>query len=250
MTKTKISRCLTIFACAAWTTSIAMAGPPYVTDDPEPTPHRGWEIYSFADGTGFTHSVEGDGGLDINYGIAKDVQASAVVGASYERPHGQALHAGLSDTELGVKYRFVHQRAGSAAPDVAIFPKLVLPTAEHHRGLGKVGYELPLLAQKDFGPWSLFADLSYHINPGKGHRNADFEGVAVTRQLNDRLTLGTELYRQGADSTDGRSSVALGLGGSWEIAEHWAIIGSGGPILSHRQSEGKFAFYLALAFHG
>ena len=52
----------------------AWAGPPYVTDDPEPTDLGKWEIYGFGDGTRFAHSTEAATGFDINYGAAKDLQ--------------------------------------------------------------------------------------------------------------------------------------------------------------------------------
>lgn len=64
----------------------AWAGPPYVTDDPEPTDLGKWEIYGFGDGTRFAHSTEAATGFDINYGAAKDLQLTTVIEVDHE--HG------------------------------------------------------------------------------------------------------------------------------------------------------------------
>ena len=50
------------------------AGPPYQTDDPEPTDLRHWEIYNFIDVDGRHGDLDGAAGLDVNYGAAKDLQ--------------------------------------------------------------------------------------------------------------------------------------------------------------------------------
>jgi hypothetical protein len=45
----------------------AAAGPPFITDDPEPTDTGHWEIYNFAKGTWALGVATGQGGFDINY---------------------------------------------------------------------------------------------------------------------------------------------------------------------------------------
>src|SRR4051812_43790223 len=52
----------------------AMAGPPYDTDDPEPTDRGHWEIYAFAAGDRIGGASDGAAGLDLNYGAAPGVQ--------------------------------------------------------------------------------------------------------------------------------------------------------------------------------
>jgi hypothetical protein len=46
----------------------ALAGPPYLTDDPAPTDTGHWEIYGFATAEGRGGSFDGVTGLDLNYG--------------------------------------------------------------------------------------------------------------------------------------------------------------------------------------
>src|SRR5579871_1129684 len=54
------------------------AGPPYVSDDPEPTDHGHYEIYFFAQGSGAQAGREGETGIDFNYGGGDNLQLTAV----------------------------------------------------------------------------------------------------------------------------------------------------------------------------
>ena len=61
---------------------------------------------------------------------------------------------------------------------------------------GPVRILLPVWAQKDFGPWSLFGGGGYTINPGAGNRNFWQSGLALTRNVTPRLSLGAEITHQ------------------------------------------------------
>jgi hypothetical protein len=54
----------------------AIAGPPFVSDDPEPTPYHQFEIYTFNDGTNTRDGTAGETGVDFNYGEAPDLTHS------------------------------------------------------------------------------------------------------------------------------------------------------------------------------
>lgn len=130
----------------------AWAGPPYVTDDPQPTDLGKWEVYGFGEGMRFAHATEGATGFDINYGAGKDLQLTSVIEVDQQRGGPEGEHSGFGDIEIGFKYRFLHQHDGSWVPDVGFFPKLDLPTAGKRFGSRRVGAQLPLWAEKDFGP--------------------------------------------------------------------------------------------------
>ena len=68
------------------------------------------------------------------------------------RPTGSA-HYGYGDTELGVKFRFLHET--DYLPEAAIFPLLEVPTGNASDGLGSghVQAFLPMWLQKEF--WRL-----------------------------------------------------------------------------------------------
>jgi hypothetical protein len=46
----------------------AVAGPPFVSDDPESTPYHQFEIYTFNSGTIMRNGTGGETGVDFNYG--------------------------------------------------------------------------------------------------------------------------------------------------------------------------------------
>jgi hypothetical protein len=46
----------------------SLAGPPYRTDDPEPTDYGHYEIYAFTNGIVAEDGTSGASGIDFNYG--------------------------------------------------------------------------------------------------------------------------------------------------------------------------------------
>lgn len=103
---------------------------------------------------------------------------------------GVRLQAGIADTEIGAKYRFVHQAKDGWLPDIGYFPKVELPTAGRRFGSGRVGVSLPVWEQKDISNWSLFGGGGWTLNPGAENRNYAFGGLAVTRQVIKSLSMG------------------------------------------------------------
>jgi hypothetical protein len=218
----------------------ASAGPPFLTDDPEPTDFGHWEIYAplfEAEGSG--DDFEGAFGAEINYGAAPGVQLTLGLPAAYS--HGaDGWHWGAGDVRASVKYRFYEDKA--AGVQVAAFPGLTLPTASHGMGGGHVTALLPVWAQKDIGRWSVFGGGGYAVNPGSGNRDYWTGGVAVTRQLGERLQVGVEADRQGADAVGGRSSTSLGLGGIFDLKGPLRLLASGGPTFTDRGGSGFHGF--------
>lgn len=219
----------------------AWAGPPFITDDPEPTDLGRWEIYGYGEGTLGRHRWEGEAGLDLNYGGFRDVQLTATL--PYGAHQDGVNRLALGDVEAGFKYRFVHQEGGIA--DVSMFPKLSLPTGGR-RGTGRVGAALPVWAQRDRGRWSLFGGGGYAINPGAGRRDFWFAGATLARQVTRRFTLGAELFRQGRDAVDARATTTAGLGATRAIAKRWSLLGAADAGLSRGAGN---RVYLALLFH-
>ena len=104
----------------------ALAGPPYLTDDPEPTDQGHFEIYGFADGASARAGSGGESGIDFNYGGAKDLQLTAVIPVGWSMPGaGSGGSASLGNIELAAKYKILHQ--DDVGVDVAVFPRVFLP---------------------------------------------------------------------------------------------------------------------------
>ena len=224
----------------------AWAGPPYVTDDPEPTRTGGWENYALVTGVNTGAGTVGQAAAELNYGAAPDLQLSlyAPLDVDSTRP----FRAGGGDLQLSAKYRFLHPAEGSWAPDAAVFPAVTLPTGASAFHSGHVSLFLPIWLQKDFGKWSSFGGGGYDLNPGAGQRSFALVGWAVTRSFGKRLNLGVEVYHQTPQTVGGPATTNLGLGAIYQLAKHWALMASGGPGLQDPGRAGASAFYASLQF--
>src|SRR5579862_4574393 len=112
---------LILFAALLVVGSFAYAGPPYVTDDPEPVDYQHWEFYIAS----IDQKVRGDWSgtaphFEINYGVVPNVQLHLIVPLACDVPPFGAAHYGVGDIELGSKIRFLHET--NWIPEAAIFP--------------------------------------------------------------------------------------------------------------------------------
>ena len=222
----------------------AIAGPPFLTDDPEPTDPRRWEIYApLFEIEGKGSDYEGSLGAEFNYGAAPDVQVTVGVPFAYSHDHA-GTHSGLGDLEFSVKYRFFHDEA--AGVQIAAFPGISLPTATNHRGGGHVTGLLPIWGQKDLGHWSIFCGGGYAINPGEGNRNYWTGGIAITHEVTDAMLIGIEADRQGDDQVGGRASTSLGVGAILQLPKPLRLLASGGPTFSDAGGAAEFHGFVAL----
>lgn len=223
----------------------AIAGPPYLTDDPVPTDTGHWEIYAFTAGEGHRSTIDEDAGLDLNFGPIQDVQLTATLPLSFSHTPVEGWRGGTGDVEFGIKYRFVHEeKAGFSA---AIFPRVILPTASHAPG-EKPRFLLPLWVGKDFkGGTSLFGGGGYEINPGAGNRDFWQAAIAVTQDLGKAVSLGAEIIRQGPDSVGGSDQTRAGVGSIIKLTEHDNLLLSGGPTWADHRA--GYHFYAALGLN-
>jgi hypothetical protein len=226
--------------------SPALAGPPYLTDDPVPTDTGHWEIYAFASGEDLNSAFDADAGFDLNYGPVQDVQLTATLPLSFSHEAHEGWQSGTGDVELAIKYRFFNdEKRGFSA---AIFPRAFLPTASHTHG-EKTRVLLPLWVGKDFaGGTSIFGGGGYTINPGAGNRNFWQAGIAVTQDLSDKVSAGAEITRQGSETTDGTAQTRAGVGSIIKLSDHYALLFSGGPTWADHRTGYHFYGALGLFF--
>ena len=234
-------------ACAALLAGPALAGPPFLTDDPQPTDDGHWEIYNFVGGAHDRSGLDGEAGLDLNYGAAKDLQLTAVLPLAYDNPNGFStggLRAGGGVIELAAKYKVIHADDDGWRPDLSVFPRLFTPT-DHRYGTGHVSLLLPVWAEKDSGPWQVFGGGGYQINPGADQRNFWQGGIAVNRAVSKRLQLGAEVFGQTRDAVDGPGYTAVNVAATLKLVEHWSLLASAGPTWEQGGGHGQ-VFYLSL----
>jgi hypothetical protein len=222
-----------------------VAGPPFLTDDPEPVDYQHWEAYLFAGGdhAGGGYTINGPA-VELNYGVLPDTQLHLVVPMTTVGGGGAPAVSGLGDTEFGVKYRFLHETNGWL--QIGIFPMAELPTGDSSRGLGngRTWFRLPLWAQKSFGPWTTYGGGGVALNSAPGQRDHPFGGWLVQRDFGPHLTLGGELFGQGRDTDGDHGFAALNFGGSCNINEHFSLLFSAGhSVAGDRHTLWYFGLY-------
>lgn len=222
----------------------AFAGPPFLTDDPEPTARGHWEVYlPLVEAEGRGAHIEGAAGIELNYGAAANLQLTVGLPIDFARTTA-GFSSGMGDFELSAKYRVFHDQ--DTAIQIAVFPGISLPTGSNGMGAGKPTALLPVWLQKDAGPWSVFGGGGYAINPGAGNRDYWTGGVAVARHFGDRLLLGVEADHQGADTVGGEASTLLGFGAVYQLKAPFRLLASGGPTFKDHGGAASFHAFMAL----
>ena len=237
------------FLLLAWSGTPAFAGPPFQTDDPDPVPFRHFETYAFelSDGTHAGGTALEFPAWEMNWGAVPNLQLHIVVPMLTNfSPGGGPISFGISDIELGAKYRFVKET--KRRPEIGIFPFIELPSGNAARGLGvgKTWYRLPLWVQKSWGNWTSYGGGGAVVASAPGYQNYGFAGGLLQRTINDKLTLGGEIFShgpEGAASTAPRSAAMFDLGGYYTIRNGFQLLFAAGHSFA---GEGETYTYLAL----
>jgi len=239
-------RSIAVFWVFTWGigAQVAVAGPPFITDDPEPTPWRHYEIYTFAQGASSRDGSEGSTGIDLNYGAAPDLQLTAVLPIGISAPRGGSTVAGIGNVELAAKYKILHQE--TVGIDVAIFPRVFLPSPSREVGERHGSFLLPLWIGRDFGTWSSFGGGGCVLNRGGGSQDYCIAGIVVSKRISQRLMLGAEFYHETADTRGGKPSSIFGGGFVYDLSDTYHLMGWFGPGLQDPAVTAHYDWYTAL----
>ena len=212
-------------------TNLAKAGPPFVTEDPEPPPPGGWEI-------NVPFIIERTPGktemnaplFDFNYGLP-NVQLKVEFPIEIVQQDRDGTAASVGDLVLGVKWRLLNDEHSKF--QVGVYPQLLLPTGNRARGLGagRTALWLPFIGQKSWDKWTLYGNVGYWWQTAAETRNYFFAGAVLEREINERLTLATELFGNSPTERGGRPDFAFNLGGTWKLNDHLNLLFSGGRDL-------------------
>jgi hypothetical protein len=206
----------------------ARAGPPFVTDDPEPPPPGGWEINVPFTAERTPGRTDMDAPLvDLNYGLP-NVQLKLEIPVRVVHEDSAGTAAGPGDLLLGVKWRFLNSEKSQL--QFGIYPQLLLPTGDHARALGDGGsaFVFPLLAQKNWEKWTLYCNVGFWWQTAAETHNYVYAGAVIEREINERLTLGAELFGNSPKERGGRSQLAFNFGGAWKLNKHLNLLFAGG----------------------
>jgi Putative MetA-pathway of phenol degradation len=223
----RISSALIGIACLI-ASRFAHAGPPFVTDDPEPPPPGGWEI-------NVPFIIERTPGktemnaplFDLNYGLP-NIQLKLEFPIEIVHQESDGTAAGAGDLLLGVKWRFFNNEKSQF--QLGTYPQLLVPTGDHARNLGegRVAYVLPLVVQKTWDKWTLYGNFGFWWQTAAESRNYFYAGAVLEREINERLTLGVEVFGNSPKERASRSDIAFNIGGTWKLNERFNLIFAGG----------------------
>jgi hypothetical protein len=202
------------------------AGPPYLTDDPEPVPPGHWEVYVATQWTFLRGEATGQLPLvDVNYGFIPGVHLHVMMPAVLELGGSPRTAYGPGDLELGAKMRFVDE--GERQPQIAFYPLVTLPSGSSARGLGagEIQVFLPLWIQKGFGPWTTYGGGGASLERGK--RDVAV-GWVLQRRLGERVAVGVEAFAL-LPLTPGPNELHLDAGLVVDVTENHHVLLSGGP---------------------
>lgn len=222
----------------------AWAGPPFLSDDPDPTPHGEYEILLFTEGEPLSGNASGSLGIDFNYGATPDLQLTAAAPVIFEDVGGERSW-GLGNVELAAKLRVLHQE--TFGWDVAIFPRVYLPSGSN-LGDQHASFLLPVWVGRDDGNWSTFGGGGCAINRGGGSQDYCLAGWGVTYDVTPQLNLGAELFHQTADVEGGEATTTIGFGGTYSLNDTVHLLGYLGADPDHFGEADRTAWYTSLLF--
>jgi hypothetical protein len=212
---------------ALWTTRAA-AGPPYATDDPQPTDFEHVDAYLASQSQ---HATDGWSGtaphVEVNYGLLPDVHLHLLAPLAYAKPEGGKLAYGYGDTELGLKYRFLHE--GPVLPTIGTYVLVEAPTGSSANGLGNGAAQIfvPTWLLKHFGAWQTYGGGGIWYDFGR-ERAWAFLGWQVQRRIVPELTVGAEVTYQSPPAPGVQSDARFNLGAVLDLSDAHHLMASAG----------------------
>ncbi len=207
----------------------AYAGPPFITDDPEPVDFKHWEYYISTMDMFQQGAWEGTSPhIEINYGLVPNVQVHLILPMNYiYTKKNDNINVGYSYTEFGVKYRFIQETKSS--PQLGTFPIIEIPTIRNNNfGNNWTQIFIPLWLQKTWGKLTTYGGGGYWVNPGTNNKNWIFAGWEIQYDISDVVTLGEELYFHSADAIGNKAVTAFNAGGIINATKKFHILFSVG----------------------
>jgi hypothetical protein len=207
---------------------LLQAGAPFVTDDSEPPAAGGWEInvpFILERTPGTTDMTAPL--FDLNYGLP-GIQLKLAVPVKIVQEDSSGTVAGIGDMLTGVKWRFFNSKESQL--ELAIYPQLIVPSGDDARGLGQGGtsFALPLVAQKTWGKWTLYGNVGFLWQTAAETHNYVYAGAVLEREINERLTLGAELFGNPPTQPGGDSNIAFNVGGTLKLRKHLNLLFTAG----------------------
>lgn len=211
------------------------AGPPFITNDPDPPDPGQFEIItSMADFQAYRNNTQFGSllGVEVNYGADPLTQLTVAVPSGFSRGPGSDMQLGIGDLVLEYKHRF------GVDADKGYFgvnPQVTFASGGQ-LGAGRMTADVPVLYQKQFGKTVVYTDLRYRWHASNNGGSYVFWGAVAERELNDKWTLGGELYalsrNQLYNGAPVRAYQGYNLGLRYKLNAHATLIFAAGNSFS------------------
>jgi hypothetical protein len=238
--------------CLAFTvrTDFAQGGPPMLTDDPGTPGNRRLEINTALTTDKNKIGYEFEAPLvDINYGIGDRVQLKLELAWLVLREHGAKSKTGLSNTLIGIKWRFLDENRHGIS--MSTYPQLEFnnPTSSVRRGIVDSGanFLLPVELTRKLGPVEANLELGYRFV--QHEKDQLLYGLAFGREISERFELMAEIHGEpNRDFSD--DNRLINFGARYKINEHHTFLFSAGRSLRRSESGAPtFIMYAGLQFN-
>lgn len=233
---------LLILAPAAF----AQGSPPMNTDDPGTPGKGGWEFnLALSQSRGGGSRDTSAPMFEVNYGVTDTVKLSYALDWLSSKPARGRSESGLSNSEIGAKWRFLDRGKEGAKASVAPALEFNNPGSNAERkGLAAEGgtFTLPFQFEQPLGP------LALNLEVGRAfHFKAADEwsyGVAVGGEVSEAVALGMELFGD-AQKNFHRSALLLNFGASIKVEKnHSLMLAVGRELHRHDGPKATFVGYL------
>jgi hypothetical protein len=248
--------------------TVAKAGPPFVTDDPDTPGPNHWEINvaylleAGREGIEPSHALPTSTSsrrfyehaiplLDINYGWHDNDQLKFEVPLMLLDPAEGNDEFGIGDARFGYKFRFVDEAA--ALLSMSVYPQIDLPSGDEDRGLGAGDpvLTLPFQLGKHFLDEQLFVygDIGYEEQLADEQDDVLFFGIAAEFEVRPGLVLGGEIHHVHAISSESADDTLFNFGFKYDLTEAVTLLGAAGRSFDPSADRGADVLvYLGLQF--
>jgi hypothetical protein len=249
---TRQGRWAGLAALVAMAPGPALAGFPFVTDDPgtQGTGHVELDLY-----VQYSRYNGGSSGslpaISFSYGITDNLDLSLGLPISMLQTDGVGTNMGLGDVSAGFKLRFIEEDTAGWRPAVAVAPSVTFPSGSQARGTG-AGYVrafLPVWLSKTSGDWTFFGGGGLNINQatigGVRQTNWWYAGAGINYQINDTWMVGGEIYYSSPIATGAKDLVGFNVGVVYALADGHNLMATVGRNVVNAANTNQFSTLLA-----
>ncbi|MBY0271811.1 MAG: hypothetical protein K2X02_00125 [Alphaproteobacteria bacterium] len=226
---------LTLLSSALW--SQKAGATEFFTDTPVPAAYE--EVYLNLHAQ-TSHTKNGTTSrlpaVEALVGVYPDVQLTTRTPVILAEPKNKPSLYYYGDVGVGVKYRFIHET--KTLPQVAFYPKFTFPSGDVDAITGNrtITATVPFWLQKNWGPWKLSGGGGYLFNPAKNKFNFPFGGILLQKEISEYLTLGNELYAEGAKDRNFGARLLYNAGGTYYFTDSTYTLFSIGHSIAGEKS--------------